>query len=588
VAGRPTPAIPGLAGPQRLVSALVAAVAALPVSATLTGGDAAFVNPPPALTTTTASPAQAPPDDSAARPAAPRDTDTIHVVARGEGLLDLQDRYGVPWQRIAEANYGVRQPDGQVLERGQVRIYPGWRLRIPDAGTAVRRGDPGTTAADVAAGTAAGAGVPATADPVPAGGGAEAPLRYEVAKGDWMWHIAERFLGDPHRYPDIAELNPLYADRHADYPDHIEPGWVLTLPSDAMDRGEIAHATGGTVVAATPPGGSGEDAPAKPPSPAGPIPTPPADLAPADAAPAPTPDPPPADVAPAPRAPFDGATGPPVAPSPARPAESSAPRPAAPSLAPSAAPSPAPPTARSPAPSAEPSRAAQTTAPSPVPSVDPSPATSPGQDAGDDAGDPERLAPAALWGAGLLAALVLASTARHRRRRRRLADGGASDRAAVRLERALRVAQQPLDVQRLEHALRALAAGLAATSGPLPDIAGVLVSDGTVELLLTRPCPGAPPPWREEGGRWVLPAGAPLPEVTGTLAPMPALVAVGSQPGQHLLLDLERLGHLRLYGDRARSADLIRYLAAELACNSWSDTVEVLLAGFDPADAEAL
>src|SRR5690606_38025872 len=113
---RRTPSIPGLAGPQRLVSALVAAVAALPASPTLTGGDAAFVDPPPALTST-ASPAQVPPDDTAARPTGRHGPAAVHVVVRGEGLLDLQDRYGVPWQRIAEANYGVRQPDGQALER---------------------------------------------------------------------------------------------------------------------------------------------------------------------------------------------------------------------------------------------------------------------------------------------------------------------------------------------------------------------------------------------------------------------------------------------------------------------------------------
>ena len=70
------------------------------------------------------------------------------------------------------------------------------------------------------------------------------PPVYEVVEGDWMWHIAERYLGDPQRYPEIAELNPEHADRHGDYPDHIEPGWTLRLPADATDRGPIPHATG--------------------------------------------------------------------------------------------------------------------------------------------------------------------------------------------------------------------------------------------------------------------------------------------------------------------------------------------------------
>ena len=590
VTGRRTPTIPGLAGPQRLVSALVAAIAAIPVSATLTGGDAAFVDPPPALATGTQVPAQVPSDDSAARPAGHREADTVHVVVRGEGLLDLQERYGVPWQRIAEANYGVRQPDGRALERGQVRIYPGWHLRIPDAGTPGRVGGPGASTPGVAAATAAGAGAPAVAGPSVYRDAADAAPRYTVAKDDWMWHIAERFLGDPERYPDIARLNPHYADRHPGYPDHIEPGWVLTLPPDAVDRGEVAHATGEAVAAAGPAGGAGDDAPAEPAPPADVSPAPPADR-PTGATPPPATHPRGTPGADPPRT---GATVPPQtdplpAPSGDRPTDAAPPPSARPPTAPAAEPSPAPTVDRAAPPVTGPGVPTGPPAdPSPVPSGDPSPATSPGQDASDDTADPERLAPAALWGAGLLAALVLASTARHRRRRRRLADGGPGDQAAARLERALRVAQQPLDVQRLEHALRALAAGLATTSGPLPDIAGVLVIDGAVELLLTEPCPGAPPPWREQGGRWILPADAPLPEVTGALAPLPALVAVGSQPGRHLLLDLERLGHLRVYGDRARSADLIRYLAAELACNGWSDTVEVLLAGFDPEDAEAL
>src|SRR5690606_19417340 len=144
----------------------------LPASPTLTGGDAAFVDPPPALTST-ASPAQVPPDDTAARPTGRHGPAAVHVVVRGEGLLDLQDRYGVPWQRIAEANYGVRQPDGQALERGQVRIYPGWRLRIPEVGTAGAGGGLAGAPADgtggaAVGGTGSGAGDTAAADPATA------------------------------------------------------------------------------------------------------------------------------------------------------------------------------------------------------------------------------------------------------------------------------------------------------------------------------------------------------------------------------------------------------------------------------------
>ncbi|MBT8224392.1 MAG: hypothetical protein HKP61_07105, partial [Dactylosporangium sp.] len=66
------------------------------------------------------------------------------------------------------------------------------------------------------------------------------------------------------------------------------------------------------------------------------------------------------------------------------------------------------------------------------------------------------------------------------------------------------------------------------------------------------------------------------------------LAAVGSRPGTHLLLDLERLGLLTVTGDRRRSGDLMRYLAAELACNAWSDHAEVTVAGFDVTETHQL
>jgi DNA-binding SARP family transcriptional activator len=56
-----------------------------------------------------------------------------------------------------------------------------------------------------------------------------------VQRGDTLWELADRWLGDPHRWPEIYQLN---ADRYDDHGrmhrgDHIERGWVLTLPDDA-------------------------------------------------------------------------------------------------------------------------------------------------------------------------------------------------------------------------------------------------------------------------------------------------------------------------------------------------------------------
>ncbi|QIZ37898.1 LysM peptidoglycan-binding domain-containing protein [Saccharopolyspora sp. ASAGF58] len=53
--------------------------------------------------------------------------------------------------------------------------------------------------------------------------------RYEVARGDTLWGLAARHLGNPHRWPDIADLN---TDRIGD--DHcLLTGSVLLLPGDA-------------------------------------------------------------------------------------------------------------------------------------------------------------------------------------------------------------------------------------------------------------------------------------------------------------------------------------------------------------------
>jgi DNA-binding SARP family transcriptional activator len=58
-------------------------------------------------------------------------------------------------------------------------------------------------------------------------------------KRDTLWGIAERFLGDGRRYPEIYQLNkgrPQPDGGRLTDPDRIWPGWVLDLPADAADR----------------------------------------------------------------------------------------------------------------------------------------------------------------------------------------------------------------------------------------------------------------------------------------------------------------------------------------------------------------
>lgn len=63
---------------------------------------------------------------------------------------------------------------------------------------------------------------------------------YVVKRGDYLGRIAQRFTGDFDRYKQIAALNP----RLIRNPNHIQPGWKITLPVDSHDRGITGHATG--------------------------------------------------------------------------------------------------------------------------------------------------------------------------------------------------------------------------------------------------------------------------------------------------------------------------------------------------------
>ena len=63
---------------------------------------------------------------------------------------------------------------------------------------------------------------------------AAAPTPYVVQRGDTLWGIAERVLGDPLRWSEIYQLNvgrPQPDGVTLDNPHWIDPGWTLLLPS---------------------------------------------------------------------------------------------------------------------------------------------------------------------------------------------------------------------------------------------------------------------------------------------------------------------------------------------------------------------
>ncbi|GAB3861748.1 hypothetical protein GCM10027610_104880 [Dactylosporangium cerinum] len=93
------------------------------------------------------------------------------------------------------------------------------------------------------------------------------PMTVTVRRGDTLWSISERCLGDPHRWQEIYRLNAGRYDRAGRMRGghHIEPSWVLTLPDDAEPRASTGHTDpsggAGTPPPATAPGQSSSPGP---------------------------------------------------------------------------------------------------------------------------------------------------------------------------------------------------------------------------------------------------------------------------------------------------------------------------------------
>lgn len=108
---------------------------------------------------------------------------STYTVKRGDTLSGIAARYGTTYQALAAYN-GIANPN--VISVGQV-------IKIPGSGSA------GST------------------------GGSQAPRTYKVQKGDSLWVIAAKFLGNGQRYKEIMQLNGLNSTT-------IHPGQTLKLP----------------------------------------------------------------------------------------------------------------------------------------------------------------------------------------------------------------------------------------------------------------------------------------------------------------------------------------------------------------------
>ena len=433
-------------------------------------------------------------------------------------------------------------------------------------------------------GTPPSAEAPATESPAPT-------RKHTVVRGDTLWSIAEKRLGDGKRYKEIVALNPGVFHGKASA---INVGWTLNLPAAPQDAttklkatpGEVTYQTvtvraGDTlselalkhlgdgarypeIVAASKgikqPGGArltDPDVidvgwklriPIKVEAPAAPDPAP---------APEGVPALPPAAVAPAP--------------------------------APSAAPvTPAASAGvETPAAATAPQAAAATTAPAPADTADPEPAAATVYDQLTE--DTAWRAQTAAGVGTLLAAGVIALIARRRRTQQQHRRPGtklpmpAANVAAT--EHELRAAADPLSVELVDLSLRALSRTCSQTAQPLPDVRAARLTADQFDLYLTEPAE-LPPPWANQHAHtvWTLAVEA-AKELAGedhtdTPAPYPALVTIGHDEEQgHVLLNLERLGALGILGDQTQAREVMAALAVELATSAWADDLQVTVVG---------
>lgn len=374
-------------------------------------------------------------------------------------------------------------------------------------------------------------------------GDQQQPESYRVEPGDTLWGIADTELGDPTRYPDIAQANP----EAIDDPDLIYPGQRLTLPSS----------DGGPQTAAPPRQAPETDPPAEPSSPPVEPSAPEEEDQQRDGGLEETTGSSERD-----DTGWEEAAG-------DRPAEETTPPAAITPPEPNAEHSPAVPHAETPTPSAAP----------------PTASTS---DSGIDRGV------LAATGVGVLAASFLGVLAgrrimqqRSRTHGRRIAlpTGRAEE-----TERRLRSVQVPEGLELVDACLRTMAVHLLRAERALPALAAVQLGEQEVTLHLAEPVePVAPFAAQSPGGtlggasrRWTarvdtdeLAEAALLRDVE---APYPGLVSLGwDAAGALLLVDVERVGTMQLTGTHRQQ--VLRTLAVELSVSQLADHLDLAVVG---------
>lgn len=203
----------------------------------------------------------------------------------------------------------------------------------------------------------------------------------------------------------------------------------------------------------------------------------------------------------------------------------------------------------------------------------------------DAASAPGWLMPGLSGAGAVLAALVLLTVRAHRNTQLRYRRPGQSIAAPPEELRAVEktafVSGGTLTatIAQLHRALNHLAGACTDVGQPLPRAVTATVATDTVTLNLDNDA-SLPEPWAGTGRTWSLRLDEPLPDRQDVLSPYPMLVTIGRDDTGIHLLNLEHLGVVTLTGDADRTTALARHIAAELALNPWSTLVEVTVIGF--------
>jgi len=153
-----------------------------------------------------------PPAQEAMEEPQPPDRLVSYTVVEGDNLWDISRRFygdGTLYTLIFRANEGCVMATGEPFANPRL-IRPGWVLDVP---------------------------LPARSVQV-----ADSRVTYTVQSGDSLWRIAENFLGDGFRWPEIWGLNQgrdMGGGRRLADPNLILPGWVLDLPVQATTPGLV-------------------------------------------------------------------------------------------------------------------------------------------------------------------------------------------------------------------------------------------------------------------------------------------------------------------------------------------------------------